>query len=210
MPIRSSSPSILFLTALLFGLMASNANALSTSYGGVDDSTLKGTTGSLTINETTGDNTYEVVWTMDFEGYEGGVDNHQYLTHIAFKAFSDISYLKLDSILYVNVDSMTSSVSGLALYPANVNSSGCADGSMAGLVCVELDPRVDATNDGEIFAYFTVIGDLKLDEWSYRGKFGPKTGWVISESATPVPEPSAALVFALGLVTVSTRMRARR
>lgn len=203
MLIRTHSPAIFFLTALLFGLMASSANALSTSYGGVDDSTLKGTTGSLTITET-GANTYDVVWSMNFEGYEGSVGDHQYLTHIAFKAFSDISSVTLDSVAW------TSLVSGTALYPANVNNGGCDDGSSAGMVCVVLDPHVDATNGGELFANFTVVGDLKLDEWSYRGKFGLENGWVISESATPIPEPSAALVFAFGMVAASTRMRTRR
>ncbi len=203
MLIRTYSPSILFLTALLFGLMTSSAHALSTSYGGLDDSSLHGTTGSLTITET-GTNTYDVVWAMNFNDYEGGVGDHQYLTHIAFKAFSDISSVTLDSITW------TSLVSGTALYPANVNNGGCDAGSSAGMVCVELDPHVDATNGGELLANFTVVGDLMLDEWSYRGKFGPENGWVISESATPIPEPSAALVFALGMVAASTRMRARR
>ena len=76
MPIRWYSPSILFLTALLFGLMASSANALSASFGGVDDSTLKGTTGPPTITET-GATTYYVVWSMNFEGSDGSVEYHQ-------------------------------------------------------------------------------------------------------------------------------------
>ncbi len=142
---------------------------------------------------------------MNFEGYEGSVEDHQYLTHIAFKAFSDISSVTLDSIAW------TSAVSGTALYPSNVNNGGCADDLSASMVCVDLDaPYVDATNGGELFAYFTVVGDLKLDEWSYRGKFGLEDGWVISESASPIPEPSAALVFAFGMVAASTRIRARR
>lgn len=210
MPIRFNVRSTLILTtALLLGLAASSANAVSAvsiSFGGGDDPSLHGATGSLSIEGPieAGTGTYDVVWSMDFEGFEGATDDHQYLTEVAFKAFHDITSVTLDSIIW------TSSVTGSALYPANVNNSGCVDGSSAGMVCVTLDPSVDATMGGELIANFTVEGDLDMSSWSYRGKFGPENGWVISESAAPVPEPSAALVFAAGMVVASVRMRARK
>jgi hypothetical protein len=205
MLIRSRSLSTILFAALLFGLFASSANAMTAEFGGADDPSLHGTTGSLSITQTDTD-TYDVVWGMDFEGFEGDVGDHQYLTHIAFKAFNDISSVTLDSVTW------TSAVSAvdMPLYPSNVNNGGCDPGSNAGMVCIELDPFVDATNDGELMASFSVVGDLKLSEWSYRGKFGEENGWVISESATPVPEPSAAIVFAVGMMAVSARIRARR
>jgi hypothetical protein len=78
------------------------------------------------------------------------------------------------------------------------------------MVCITLDPLVDATTGGVITAHFTVTGDLMIDGWSYRGKFGDQNGWVISESAVPtapIPEPGAALVFGAGLLTVGLRFR---
>jgi hypothetical protein len=204
---RAYSALTTFLVSLLLvGLSASSASALTTEFGGGDDPSLHGATGSLSISgpimEETG--TYDVVWSMDFAGYEGSVDDHQYLTHIAFKAFSDISAVTLESTTW------DSAVSGTALYPSNVNNGGCTAGSNAKMVCVTLDSDVDATMGGEFSARFSVTGDLNLSEWSYRGKFGPEDGWVISESAAPIPEPSAALVFAAGIGVISARMRSRR
>jgi hypothetical protein len=203
---RFHSALTILLVSFFVGLSGSSASALTIDFGGADDPSLHGATGSLSITgpilAETG--TFDVVWSMDFTGYEGSVGDHQYLTNIAFKAFSDITMVSLDSTTW------DSAVSGSALYPANVNNGGCQAGSNAKMVCVTLDPAVDATMGGEFSAHFTVTGDLNLSEWSYRGKFGPENGWVISESAAPVPEPSAALVFAAGLAVISARMRSRR
>ena len=37
-----------------------------------------------------GSGSFDVAWAMDFDGYEGSAGNHQYLTEIAFKAFTSI------------------------------------------------------------------------------------------------------------------------
>ena len=206
MKTRFHLPLTIILTSLLMGLMASSASALSMSFGGTDDPSLHGATGSLSIDGPilAGTGSYDVAWSMDFTDYEGSVGDHQYLTNIAFKAFTDITAVNLDSVSWGSV------VGGTALYPANVNNGGCDAGSNAGMVCVTLDPMVDATMGSEFSAHFTVVGDLDLAEWSYRGKFGPEDGWVISESSAPVPEPSAALVFAAGIAIASVRVRSQQ
>jgi hypothetical protein len=201
---RFKLPLTILLAFLLLGLTASNASALTADFGGVDGDTLKGATGSLTITETATEGTFNVEWYMNFAGYEGEEDDHQFLTEIAFKAFTNVTAVSL-----VGIDPMTA-VSGDDIYPSNVNNGGCDPGSDANMVCVSLTEGIDATMGGDVTAYFSVTGDLKLDEWAYRGKFGPEDGWVISEGATPIPEPSAALVFAAGLVVASVRVRSQR
>jgi hypothetical protein len=186
-------------------LAASGAQAMTMDFGGADDPSLKGTTGSLTITETATAGTFDAAWQMKFDGYLGSVGNHQYLTHIALKAFNNVTAVSygVDGIEW------TSPVDGALAFPSNVNNGGCKDDSKASMICVTLDPMVDATQGGTITANFVVTGDL-LDEWSYRGKFGTESGWVISESSSgssAVPEPSAALVFGAGLIAVGSRFR---
>ncbi len=192
-------------TALAIPSFASSASALTMSFGGADDPSLHGTSGQLSISGPidAGTGTFDVVWSMDFAGYAGSSSDHQYLTNIAFKAFTSMSVVTLDEIIW------TAATDGDLFSPSNVNNSGCVTGpgSNAGMVCVELDPAVDATMGGEIFAHFTVTGDLDLSEWSYRGKFGPENGWVISESGVPIPEPTAAMLFAVGLLVARSRVR---
>lgn len=68
------------------------------------------------------------------------------------------------------------------------------------------------SKDQRIEIAFLVEGDLDLEgKISYRGKFGPATGWVISEDTGPaIPEPSAALVFGAGLLVLRSRLRSPR
>lgn len=199
-------PLSLLFTATFLLLFASSAQALTVGFGEEDES-LHGASGELTINGPIdeGRGTFDVVWSMDFDGYDGSVGDHPYLTNIAFKGFHEMSSVTLDEIVW------SVPVSGELFYPSNVSNGGCAmdgPGAEAGMVCVELDRQVDATQGGEIFAHFTVTGELDTSEWSYRGKFGEDNGWVISESGVPIPEPTAAMLFAAGLLV--TRWRARR
>jgi hypothetical protein len=196
----------LLLSPVLLLLVASSANALTIEFGGADDPSLHGATGSLSIDGPidAGTGTFDVAWSMDFSGYAGSSADHPYLTSIAFKAFSSVSFVSLDSIDW------GVATTGVPLYPSNINGQGgcvTGPGAEAGMVCLDLNPYVDATMGGEITAYFTVTGDLLSDSWSYRGKFGDERGWVISESGVPVPEPSAALLFVAGLALVRSRLR---
>ena len=187
-------------------LLGSSASALTIDFGGADDPSLHGASGSLTIDGPidAGTGTFDVAWSMDFTDYEGSASDHPDLTNIAFKAFSSISFVSLDSIDW------GVATTGSVEYPSNINGQGgcvTGPGSEAGMVCVDLDPYADATMGGEITAYFTVTGDLLSDSWSYRGKFGDERGWVISESGVPIPEPGAAMLFLAGLAVARWRLR---
>ena len=192
---------LLGTTACLF-FFAASAHAMLMTYGGTPGDSLHGATGSLEITAA-GSGTYDVIWAMNFDGYEGSVGDHQYLTDIGFKAFTSVSVVSLDEIMW------SPTTTGTLIPAGNISNAGCEGPASADFVCVaDLDPMVDATLNGIFEAHFTVTGDLKLDGWSYRGKFGTEEGWVISEGgSTAVPEPTAALVFGLGIATVGLRVR---
>ena len=188
------------VVALTLGTSAQASTIL--NFGGAG-STLHGASGSLTVIDNGSD--YTVVWSIDFTNFTDNAainTGHEYLTDVGFKAFTSISSVTL-------VDASV----GQLIYPSNINtaSDGCdTNGSSAGFVCVALDPLVLATVDTTFSVSFTVVGQLMGDtsEWSYRGKYGEGRGWVISENgATAVPEPSAALVFAIGTLAVGLRLR---
>ena len=134
---------------------------------------------------------------------KGSVGDHQYLTDIGFKAFKNVSVVTLDEIIW------SPATTGTLIPDGKISNAGCTGGASPEFVCVaDLTPMVDATLNGIFEAHFTVTGDLMLDDWSYRGKFGTEEGWVISEGdSTAVPEPTAALVFGLGIATVGLRVR---
>jgi hypothetical protein len=195
------------LLPALFGLaacltFAANANAATIySFGNGSDS-LHGATGSLTF-ETVDADTTRVIWSMDTTGFDdaaaSGTKDRTELTHIAFKISGITAVMLEDPTL------------GTLAFPSNVNSGGCDSSSPASMVCLGLANPIDATVDQLISVSFLVDGKLDYSGGiSYRGKFGPDTGWVISESVPAVPEPSAALVFAVGLLTAAAARRARR
>ncbi|MBW1686863.1 MAG: PEP-CTERM sorting domain-containing protein, partial [Deltaproteobacteria bacterium] len=95
----------------------------------------------------------------------------------------------------------------------NISNAGCTDGSNAGLICTNgllAIPDEDAAL--QVFSWdFDVSGALlKTDEWSIRGAFGRANGWVISESGTPIPEPTSALLFAVGFGVAGGAVRRRK
>jgi hypothetical protein len=185
------------LTLGLLGALigAAPASALTIEFGGADNPSLKGATGALSIVEQ-GDE-YLVTWSMDFDGFVGNA-THQYLTHVAFKAFEGTSDVEL-----------VGSPLGGFYASSNVRNGGCdTGGSPAGFVCLDLKEDVLATQGGSFSVSFLVDGTL-ADEVSYRGKFGTGNGWVISESRNVIPEPTAALLFAIGAVILGGARRSR-
>ena len=184
--------------------LTSTAHAMTATY---DGASLHGATGSLTITEAASGE-FDVIWSIDFEEFDvagAQATGHEYLTDFGFRAFSDVTSVDLDQIVW------RQPTDGTLIGNGNISNAGCQESSGSGLICMtELDPMVSATAGGVFEAHFTVAGDLMTDEWSFRGNFGPETGWVISESANPIPEPSAALAFACGMGVVAVVGRRRR
>ncbi len=198
---RSCLCSTIISTALLLGLMTSSASALT-----ITGDSLHGAIGELSISMMGGDQI--VTWSIDTAGFDDAdafATGHTYLTHVDFKIHG------MTSVTFLNGSSF--GTIGTLIYPSVLNSGqqSCdADGSPAGFACVVLDLKILATDDQIFSVSFLVEGDLDLAEgFHYGGKFGDAEGWVISESAAPIPEPSAALVFAAGMVVASVRMRTR-
>ncbi len=141
-----------------------------------------------------------VTWTIDTTGFDDAdaiATNHRYLTDVAFKISGVTGVTLVDNSL------------GSLYYPSNVNqgSDGCdTDGSKAGFACLVLAAPVDATVDQVLSVQFNVTGSLDLRDSSFRGKYGEGRGWVISESAAPIPEPSTALVFGIGALILGRRV----
>lgn len=195
----------LSLAALVLSLATAGAAHAATIYT-TDGATLQGASGSLTFESIDADTT-KVVWSLDTTGFNDGEavsTNHEDLTHIAFKVGGVTSVSLVDPTL------------GTVNFPSNVSNGGCSGSSPASFVCLTLDNPIDATVNQLIEVEFLVEGNLDLNgEVAFRGKYGPGNGWVISETATPgrgeepIPEPSAALVFAAGLLIAGSRMRAR-
>jgi hypothetical protein len=195
-----------FLT--YFVAFAGSANATTFDFGGVSGDSLHGATGSLTIDDLGGGD-YDVTWSMDFTGYEGSDGNHKYLTEVAWKVtgFDNITALALD-------DPLDDPLAGEIFWPSNVNNGGCDSSSPADFACVTLtSDGIDATTDGS----FSVVFNVEADGFdpttgvSYRGAFGPENGWVISEGAgSVVPEPTAAVVFGLGMLVMGSHVRRQR
>ena len=161
-------------------------------------SSLHGSTGELTMTDN-GSNSI-VTWSLDTSGFDdaGAMStDHRFLTDVAFK---------ISGMTSVSLASGYESAGDL-YYSSNVNNHGCdTDGSRAGFACLSLASPVDATVNQIISYSFIVEGDLDFeDELSFRGKYGDGDGWVISESSPPVPEPSAALLFAVGMLAVGGR-----
>ncbi len=100
---------------------AGSANA--TTIFDITGDSLHGATGSLTITMTD-PGEYDVIWYMNFEGYEGGVDNHMYLTEVAWKATG------FENISFVDLDPADAGV-GDFFYPSNVSNGGCDASSRA-------------------------------------------------------------------------------
>jgi hypothetical protein len=146
-----------------------------------------------------GGDSYEATYTIDTSGDYSVLATT--LTDVEFKVANN----------YANV-MMTSGPTG-TVQDGPLNGGGC-NGNNGSFVCVDLSPDLElvgATYTWTItFDSTDLIGD---DEWHVGARYTSpdhQRGWVISESAAPVPEPTAALLFGAGLLVAGHAGRRNR
>jgi len=170
--------------------------------------TCQGLTGSLDITDQGG--SFSVTLTLNSDGYGGSRIG---LNQIGFGAIQDWTKVVLDS----SPTSTTTAWS--APVEAATSANGlCSTGTSSDKVCSY--GFAEITGGGDHIWHFTVTGGtLKLEPdatWHIGGQFanaaGATSGQIISEKGvpgSPVPEPTAAMVFGVCalLVARSTRRR---
>jgi hypothetical protein len=208
------------LLLTLFLLMI-GASAQATTLSLEDCASCEGSDVSLDITTADGGATYDVILTLDSESYNGPGDS---IVQAGFKAFDGVS---AGDTALVSVTSGSWSdpvLSGIS------SSSFCEGSGNSGFVCTTGESNI-VSDPGKYVFTFKVDGTnaTLLSEWSikfqycdsadYDGGEGDCNGHVISEPGipgkpgdpgTPVPEPSAALVFAAGLLVAAPKLRRRR
>lgn len=215
---KSSAIHALLLTLFLLLI---GASAQATTLSLEDCASCEGSDVSLDITTSDGGLTYDVILTLDSTNYTGPGDS---IVQAGFKAFDGLT---ADAISLVSVTSGTWSEAELS----GISSSGFCDGlGDPGFVCTTGESNI-VSDPGQYVFTFKVDGTnvTLLSEWSikfqycdsvdYDGGEGDCNGHVISEPGTPgkpgdpgtpVPEPSAALVFAAGLLVVAPKLRRQR
>ena len=148
--------------------------------------------------------------TMDFEGYVGTATfppGHSDLEGIAFKLYTndDVHWTfvsgDLDSAPFASFDSFVN---------GGLNNSGC-NGSGSGWDCFLGNLDIIAAAKPSMTLNYSISNAealLGASGSSFKAKFGPDNGWLISEKM--IPEPTGAALFLVGGVITSSAIRRRR
>ena len=147
---------------------------------------------------------------MDFENYAGTATfppGHSDLEAIAFKLYTndDVNWTfvsgTLDSDPFTSFDSFVN---------GGLNNSGC-DGNGNGWDCFLGNLDIIAEGKPTMTLNYSISNADALSgtgDSSFKAKFGPENGWLISENL--IPEPNSAVLFLVGGVVVSSAIRRRR
>ena len=198
------------LTALALVGFASSAQAALVASTFLDNCDLDGCDGStllLTVDDDGGSGNWNITYTVNVDGYSDLKDG---INQVGFKAIS-------------GWDPLLSTVTGptgsgtWSLNEASTNSSvnGPCDpnvGDATDKVCSS--GFVNTTADGEYTWTFYIVGGTLIEptsEWHLGGQYADSGGrapgqiWSTAGSGTPVPEPTAAVLFGLGAILVARR-----
>ena len=191
------------LTALL--LPGTSASAATINLTDCDSMGCAGSTVSLTVVDG-GAGTWDVTLTLDSTGYYGSEDG---VVQAGFKAVTGATAVTLDS--YSDGTWSTAKFAG-------ITSNGlCAGPGEPDFGCTSGYANIE-TN--KVYTWnFTVTGGTLLDtsDWAIKFQYCDQgnescKGHILSahDPGNPVPEPSAALVFAAGLLAAAPKLRRRR
>lgn len=170
----------------------------------------KGSDLTLAVTDN-GDGTFKVDYTFDTTGYN---DQFIGLSQIGFKTITGWTDAELDS-----APGGVGNWSDVFEAPVASGGSPCSvGGDSTDKICIFAENSIaDVRPNGQYTWSFTITGGtlLPTSEWHFGGQWCDTTtdcnGRIISlpKSSTPVPEPSAALLFAVGAVTVRQSIRRR-
>jgi hypothetical protein len=200
----------LLFTLSLFGFLAVASASQAVTSLFLDDCDAMGCEGStllLTVEDQPGDN-WLVTYTIDTTNYTGSLSS---FNQIGFKAISDWS-----SVTLVSAPNGTGNWSSIFESPIASNSLCSNVNGMSSMVCTfSQNSALDITGGGTYTWVFQVTGGslLPTEDWhlgaQYADGLGPARGHIISATSPPIPEPSAALLFGVGAMVVTRRVRTR-
>lgn len=207
---KSLAAPALLLTLLLLVI---GASAQANTLGLEDCGSCDGSDVSLEVvsDGGTGWNAYLKI---ELEDYNGSEDS------IVLAGFKAVAGVTADDITLVSVsDGTTWSEPALSSISS---SSFCSGPGQSNFACIQADTGSPIVTDPGYYILYTfhVDGGTLLEEWTirfqycdsadYDGGDGDCNGHIISEKGTPVPEPSAALIFAGALLVAAPKLRRRR
>jgi hypothetical protein len=198
------------LIALLVAGFAGAAQAAPLQYAEttLDNCDAMGCDGStlfLSVQEEVG-GTWLVTYTINTDNYTGSLAG---FNQIGFKAIADWSTGTVISSPAGSVDDWN------PVFEAPINSNSLCDNTNGNSSKVCIWGFVDVTAGGNYTWEIRLDGGtLITDEWHLGAQYanGPwrSAGHIISASARPIPEPTAALLFGMGALLVTRSAMRRR
>ena len=193
---------------LLVGVAGSAQGALMYSELTLNDCDLMGCEGStlfLSVQEEAG-GTWLVTYTINTDNYTGSLAG---FNQIGFKAIANWTSGTVLSSPAGSIDDWN------PVFEAPINSNSLCDNIQGNSSKVCVWGFVDVTAGGDYTWTFRLDGGTLLDveDWHLGAQYanGPwrSAGHIISAEAAPVPEPTAAVLFGLGAILVTRRLRRR-
>lgn len=179
----------------------------------LDNCDLEGCRGAdLTLSvDAQDDGSYLVTYTINTDALNTANDKFTGLTQLGFLAIKDWKTVELLTAPN-GIENWSAAVEAVV----NSNGSLCAPGDTTDKVCIYAQNEfLDMSGGGNYTWTFKLTGStvLSTSEWHFSGQWsndvGLANGNIISAGAAAVPEPSAALLFAVGALTRGARCDAR-
>jgi len=197
--LRSTLLPVLVLFVFTAGF-ATVATADSITLNNCDSQGCKGS--KLFLEAIDNGGSFSITLKLDADSYYGSRSG---LNQVGFLAVKDWTLVSLD---YASAGTWGTPVEG------NTSANNlCQNGSTTDKVC--LPGYVDITGGGKFTWKFTLTGGtlLPTEDWHIGGQYangpGATSGQIIS-ATSPIPEPTAALVFGVGMLVCSQAARRKR
>ena len=163
----------------------------------------EGSTLFLSVQEEAG-GTWLVTYTINTDNYTGSLAG---FNQIGFKAIADWTSGTVLTSPAGSIDDWN------PVFEAPINSNSLCDNIPGSTSKVCVWGFVDITAGGDYTWTFRLEGGtlLNVEDWHLGAQYanGPwrSSGHIISAEAAPIPEPTAAVLFGLGAILVTRRLR---